>query len=756
MGAAIKTEDSGELMRVCVVGGNAVSAFLSWRLQATNATDVTLVWKAGFEHVSQYGISFKSSMFNNERFKPRTVVRSPEEAATKNKSAPFDYVILCVKALPDVYDLASVIEAVVTPQHTCIIVNTTSTLGVETALEERFPTNVVLSLVSLADLVQLGQSEFDHRSGVDIWVGPANKNSSIPSGVQDDMAQALAMTLSTGQVNCKVAPNIRQFQFERVIGSAAFHPASVIFECSNHAQLLEKVGVKELVHGVLDEMIQVANAHGCSFTPDFKQTVINDMTSASSESIMWQDFIAHRPMEVETLLGSPIKLAIEAGVPVPRISTIYAIMHNLNTVNRQGPPKVSINGVNPTGPNGMNAQARMSSAGNRGIMPNGNGMRPQGRPRNAPGIQSMGPPPSMLPGGRRPPNGLRGPMGPSSRAQSRRGSMDGDLDEFAHLALYEEGMDTSAVGGAEGLDIRERELQLRQRELAIREQEMRMRRSAGAPPNGRRTGNPLRNSNHIVDDDDDEDDYVDPTSLPPQPMVDPDTVDMMSLTSRRTRKTLASQTSIRRNPESDMAVNQTRTSRFRFNRGRTSATQYASIPVLGDNIMDDPLMAYSSNRYGNVDRGTIAASSRANSLTASHMPEYQLNGRRTSNSPGTAYAASVRGMPMGRPSPPNGYAAGPQMGRRPSPPNGMMQAPASRYPPVPPNGMGPQQVEQQVGVSSSNSNISSSPYPTLKPNQQSLAARSVTGSPSASGLSGESGASANSSQSSLGPRAFAH
>ena len=42
-----------------VVGGNAVSAFLSWRLSATNACDVTLVWKSGFENVSQYGISFR-------------------------------------------------------------------------------------------------------------------------------------------------------------------------------------------------------------------------------------------------------------------------------------------------------------------------------------------------------------------------------------------------------------------------------------------------------------------------------------------------------------------------------------------------------------------------------------------------------------------------------------------------------------------------------------------------------------------------
>lgn len=144
-------------------------------------------------------------------------MRTPEEAAADRDGA-FDYVILCIKALPDVYDLASVIDSVVTPQHTCILINTTHSLGVESAIEERFPTNVVLSLVSGAELAQLGASEFEHKGSTEVWVGPANKNTNIPASIQEDMAQALAMTLSTGQVDCKVSSNIRQQQYERVIG----------------------------------------------------------------------------------------------------------------------------------------------------------------------------------------------------------------------------------------------------------------------------------------------------------------------------------------------------------------------------------------------------------------------------------------------------------------------------------------------------------------------------------------------------------
>ncbi len=181
----------------------------------------------------------RSASFGNERFKPRhgkslvtllflfnipmltfvmtSVVRTPEDAA-HNKEGAFDYVILCIKALPDVYDLAAVIDAVVTPQHTCILVNTTHTLGVEAAVEERFPTNVVLSLVSNAEITQLGTSEFEHIGSTEVWVGPANTNGQIPKAIQEDMAQALAMTLSSGRVECKVSSNIRQQQFERVIG----------------------------------------------------------------------------------------------------------------------------------------------------------------------------------------------------------------------------------------------------------------------------------------------------------------------------------------------------------------------------------------------------------------------------------------------------------------------------------------------------------------------------------------------------------
>ncbi|KAJ3467066.1 hypothetical protein MRS44_004630 [Fusarium solani] len=669
-----------ELMRICVVGGNPVSAFLSWRLQATNACDVTLVWKSGYEHVAQYGISFKSPTFGNERFKPRHVVRNPEDAASA-REGPFDYVVLCVKALPDVYDLASVIDSVVTPQHTCILVNTTHTLGVEAALEERFPTNVVLSLVSGAELTQLGQSEFEHKGPTDIWIGPASQNKNIPQSIQEDMAQALAVTLSSGQVECKVSPNIRQQQYERVMGPIAFHPISVIFETPNHAALLEKVGVRDMVSEVLDELLRLAAANGCKFDADFKQKTIDEMTKASGESIMWQDYVARRPMEIETYLGSPVKLARDNKVSVPRIETLYAILHNLNAVNRNRPkpgdPNANI--MPPSSPTAPQLPRMPSQNSHRPMMngmPNGNGMPPrQPRPRNSSNLSQAGmrrgPPP--MNGG--PPNGYPRPPpsmnGGGSRQPSRRGSLEeNSLEEFSHLVLYDdipEGSEPSVAGDNSDITLRERELALRQRELAIREQEMRMRRGPPGPPGPpggpggpgpRRGPHPMRNSKQVFDDDDDDDDdYFDPTANPAPPLIDPDNFDMMSVTSRKNRKAPEQNPAqFRRNP--DNLPPPTRGGRFRpsFGRNRTSQVGHTHAPMTTENILEDPLLSCSSNRYGAVDRGAMSAGSRANSLTAARLDDLQygpgpggppgMNGaypRRASQSPGNPYSPSMRG-----------------------------------------------------------------------------------------------------------------
>ena len=520
-----------------------------------------------------------------------------------------------------------------------------------------------------------------------------------------------------------------------------------------------------MVSEIIDELLVLARAQDCSFPADFKQKTIDEMLrSTETNSIMYQDYAAKRPMEVETYLGSPIKLAQGVGLRVPRTETLYAILHNLNVVNQQRKDVASpVVGVAP--PGRLSAAPPPRQMMNGAI--NGNGPPPRGRGRTS---SMNGPPPGMrrgppMNGGL--PNGYGRPMagnnGYPPRTQSRRGSFEGnDLEEFSHLVLYDDIPESGESNyGGDGPDIalRERELMMKQRELALREQEMRMR-SRGPP--GPRRGPPTPSVRNGGFDDDDEEDYFDPADGPPPPIIDPDNFDMMSVTSRRNRKA-PSHSQIRNNPEFGDAPQTRRGGGFvrpGNHRNRSSARIMSQVSGLHDNLMDDPLMGYSSNRYGNVDRQQMGLESRTNSLTAARLDELQYFGppngqpgppgppgphpRRTSQSPGNPYSPQM-GRGNGRPSPPNGYM-GPPVNGRPSPPaGGGMKQPVPRHPPGQGNSLAPQQVEQYAGVSA------------LHPPKGPVNVRSLTGSASASAGSGESAnidsePSAHSSQSSLGPR----
>ena len=541
----------------------------------------------------------------------------------------------------------------------------------------------------------------------------------------------------------------------------------MLFETPDLSELITKPGVRDLVADVIEELLRLAQSNKCSFPADFQQKTIEAMIQPThDQSTMYQDFTARRPMEIETYLGAPCQIAKEGGIAIPRIETLYTILRHINITNKDRPQQpVGAPPADSVTP--VPAPARMAPNQPPPRPMNGAPMNggPQQMPvRAGPNGMRMGPPPVRR--GPPPVNGYRGPppngyppRGPQSLA--RRPSFDeNNLDEFSHVVLYDDVPEGEAAAaaygepGANAMALRQRELMLREKELRLREQEMAMR-SRGGP--GQRRGSHNKHQAYM-DDDDDEDDYFDPMDGrgPPGPPIDADNFDMMSVTSRRTKRT-TSQGQLRRGMfEGGTQMRPGAHGRPQVNRHRTSAQLMADMPVLGANIMDNPMMGFSSNRYGNVDRKEMAEESRANSLTASRLHEmggpgmggpYPPPSRRTSRSPGNPLSpmgpgsVGPMGRPPGRPSPPHdAYMQGPRNGR-PSPPGGM-QAPVPRYPP---GNMMHQHAVEQAGVSK--------PFP---PNPT----KSLTGSASASAGSGDSGSantesdpSAHSSTSSFAPRA---
>ena len=527
--------------------------------------------------------------------------------------------------------------------------------------------------------------------------------------------------------------------------------------------------MQAMVSDIIDELLQLAILYGCSFSPDFKNQTIDAMIKPSDIStVMYQDFVAKRPMEIETFLGSPIKLAQAAGVKIPRLETIYSLIHNLNVLNQNRPaPSGSPPPPTAMGTSNNRPPPRMSSA-NYGAP--GPGLRPMngmphgmqnGNRSRTPSMVGGPPPPPPRRGG---PNGMnsRGPQqgpwrgGPPAQLSRRPSFENGDLgEEFSHLALIDDIPEGEIPPGGYSMGMSPNELDLRERELALKHRELQLREREMGVGKGRR-GPPQRNNRGGGGgdfDDDDDDDFFDPM-VPhrPIPHIDPDNFDMMSVTSRKNRKA-PNASQFRKNPETSNGPGRGGFFRPQMPRNRSSQQLLNDVPTMGANIMADPLMGYSSNRYGTVDRKEMANDQRTDSLTrerldqlaGSNMPgmagAFPNMPRRISLSPAETFVPNGRRQ-SNRPSPPGGGLIGGD--GRPSPP-GMMRQPIPRYPPGQGNAVAPQQVEQYAGVSKQ--------HPYNRPPQ----VRSLTGSASASAGSGESALidsenSAHSSQSSFAPR----
>lgn len=478
-----------------------------------------------------------------------------------------------------------------------------------------------------------------------------------------------------------------------------------------------------MISDLFDEVLQIAAARKCVFPSGFKEMTMEKMISpGEANNSMYQDYVAKRPMEVETYLGAALKIAQQVGITLPRIETVYALLHHINIVNQKRPnpadkqmtPPTSAGGpMSHTGGMPPPTQRNMPPPGSRGPMP------PHGRATRAPSTNGYGPSNGYAP------NGMRPRPGPAQFD----GGGDGDgLDQFSHLVMYDtpNGVQSPEHDSMspQAIALRERELMLREKELAWKEREMQsgqmqgprpsmgmgsgpgprpgtamrgpmpppgMRGPTGAsmgrgmPPLGMRSasgmsmgpGMPMgrggmggppgvrrplppgmrspQMGRDLDEDEEDGEDYFDPTAYRGPP-VDPDNVDMMSITSRRTRKQPSNgnlrsghgggQGPPRGNPFAQRLPG----------RNKLNPRMLQDMPGgqgSHDSIMNNALMAYSTDRYGAV--GNVGKESRTNSLTAQKLNEmagssfgggYPTMPRRTSHSPADGPSRQGPGQPL--------------------------------------------------------------------------------------------------------------
>ncbi|TVY86167.1 Uncharacterized protein LAWI1_G008623, partial [Lachnellula willkommii] len=319
----------------------AIGAFYASRLALAPHTRVSVICRSNHAAVSQHGFSITSPLYGTYVFVPAHVFADPAEAGAAG--IRWDYVLVCTKALPDVSDDSRILEGAGLVKEGTVIVLVQNGVGVEEPYTRRFPDAVVLSAVTVASAVQGVPGVITHNRWTRISIGPYLRSSSSSQATEAEQEQtAIAISRNKAFVALLRAggiPDAEEYthaklqlaRWHKTALNAAMNPSAVLSGGStNHDMAMDEELYRHL-EGVMREVLDAApKVLGMPMPAEFaspeailRSTLKNTSGSKPSMLLDWE---AGRKMELEVILGNPVRIARERGLEMPRLQSLYALL----------------------------------------------------------------------------------------------------------------------------------------------------------------------------------------------------------------------------------------------------------------------------------------------------------------------------------------------------------------------------------------------------------------------------------------------
>lgn len=148
-------------------------------------------------------------------------------------------------------------------------------------------------------------------------------NSDHAAAIRDDLVKA--------GIDVQLVTDLAAARWKKLIWNIPFNGLSVVLNASTQ-ELMESPASYDLARTLMEEVCRGANACGATISEQVIQATL-DVTRdmVPYDSSMRVDFIKQRPMEIEAILGTPIRHARDHGCEMPRVEMLYRELLFLNS-----------------------------------------------------------------------------------------------------------------------------------------------------------------------------------------------------------------------------------------------------------------------------------------------------------------------------------------------------------------------------------------------------------------------------------------
>lgn len=162
-------------------------------------------------------------------------------------------------------------------------------------------------------------------------------NPEIDQEVEQQRLAKFVGFLEKGKTNYTVQDNIQIKRWEKVVWNAAWNPLTTLTMVDTQTWLKCCEESMPVTRRLMQEVIDVARAIGVPLRDGLVDELIQKILAMPGiGSSMQTDAKASRPLEVDVILGTPIKKARELKLDVPTLAAIYAMTVAVDERLRQG------------------------------------------------------------------------------------------------------------------------------------------------------------------------------------------------------------------------------------------------------------------------------------------------------------------------------------------------------------------------------------------------------------------------------------
>ena len=299
-------------MRIGIVGAGAVGLYYGARLQRSGQ-DVHFLLRGDYNAIMRSGIRVRASDTSFQVGEVQGYLDSEEIGEV-------DLIIVSVKSTSNA-ELPELLKPML--KANTIILTFQNGLGNYEFLRASFRANPVLVGACFVCLNRVAPGVVENYYLGSVVLGSNGEG-------ETSQTHSIAEALELARVKCRISENPHQLLWEKLLWNVPFNGLAIAAGEISTDLILSSEVLVSLVRGLMEEIILGAESQGLEIDGEMIDRLIDEtraMGSYRPSSLV--DFLESKPVELESIWGEPLKRAMQAGVDLPKLETLYRLLRIL-------------------------------------------------------------------------------------------------------------------------------------------------------------------------------------------------------------------------------------------------------------------------------------------------------------------------------------------------------------------------------------------------------------------------------------------